>query len=445
MANGANLSSKLPIVVAGPTGVGKSAFAVDLANELDGEIIGADAYQVYRGLEILTGQPTSEMLSAVPHHLIGFLPPTEVFDAGRFATIVREKISEVLSRGKVPIVTGGSGLYIKALTHGLVDVPPANPALRSELASLSPRQLQERLAKIDPAARIDFQNPRRVLRALEISILTGRPASEMRRGWEGKAALGFRGLLLVRERKELQARIAENVRGMFERGVARGGRQDQSHWCDSRHGNRPQRYPGSAARRNHRGRVHRCSYASDPAVRQKTIDLVPQSVYVPNHRLDRLSRHARNPSSRLGIPWCSMMADSTSRPQEKAILVGLEREGVSRWDVEDSLTELRQLAATAGAQVVDTVVQKLEKPTAPFYIGKGKAEEVARRCGEKHVTSLIFDDELSPPRVVTLSSSRVARCWIAPSSSSIFSPVELAPAKVGSRSNSHNCNISFHV
>ena len=219
MANGANLSSKLPIVVAGPTGVGKTAFAVDLANELDGEIIGADAYQVYRGLEILTGQPTSEMLSAVPHHLIGFLPPTEVFDAARFATIVRERISEVLSRGKVPIVTGGSGLYIKALTHGLVDVPPANPALRSELASLSPRQLQERLAKIDPAARIDFQNPRRVLRALEISILTGRPASEMRRGWEGKTALGFRGLLLVRERKELQARIAENVRGMFERGV----------------------------------------------------------------------------------------------------------------------------------------------------------------------------------------------------------------------------------
>ena len=219
MANGAKPSSKLPIVVAGPTGVGKTAFAVDLANELDGEIIGADAYQVYRGLEILTGQPTPEMLSAVPHHLIGFLPPTEVFDAARFAAIARERISGVLSRGKVPIVTGGSGLYIKALTHGLVDVPPADPALRSELAGLSPRQLQERLAKIDPAARIDFQNPRRVLRALEISILTGRPASEMRRGWEGKTALGFRGLLLVRERTELQARIAGNVRGMFERGV----------------------------------------------------------------------------------------------------------------------------------------------------------------------------------------------------------------------------------
>ena len=90
------------------------------------------------------------------------------------------------------------------------------------------------------------------------------------------------------------------------------------------------------------------------------------------------------------------MIATTSSAVEKAILIGLERDGVSRWDVEDSLDELRQLAATAGAHVVDTVVQKLDKPTAPYYIGKGKAEEVARQCGEKHVTSLIFDDELSP-------------------------------------------------
>ncbi len=219
MANGASLNSKLPIIVAGPTGVGKTAFAVDLANRIDGEVIGADAYQVYRGMEILTGQPTRETLSAVPHHLVGFLSPGEAFDAARFATLARERISEVLSRGKVPIVTGGSGLYIKALTHGLADVPPANPALRAELASLSPRQLHERLAEIDPSARIDFQNPRRVLRALEIRLLTGRSASEMRRVWEEKDVPGFRGLLLVRERAELQARIAENVRAMFERGV----------------------------------------------------------------------------------------------------------------------------------------------------------------------------------------------------------------------------------
>ncbi|MDX2080397.1 MAG: GTPase HflX [Terrimicrobiaceae bacterium] len=90
------------------------------------------------------------------------------------------------------------------------------------------------------------------------------------------------------------------------------------------------------------------------------------------------------------------MTNSGSGASEKTILVGLEHGGVNRWDVEDSLDELRQLAATAGAQVVDTVVQRLDKPTAPYYIGKGKAEEVARQCGEKQVTSLIFDDELSP-------------------------------------------------
>ena len=90
------------------------------------------------------------------------------------------------------------------------------------------------------------------------------------------------------------------------------------------------------------------------------------------------------------------MTDARRSPHEKTILVGLEHEGVTRWDVEDSLAELRQLAATAGAQVVDTVVQKLDRPTAPYYIGKGKAEEVARKCGESQVTALIFDDELSP-------------------------------------------------
>lgn len=91
-----------------------------------------------------------------------------------------------------------------------------------------------------------------------------------------------------------------------------------------------------------------------------------------------------------------MMTDTHLPAAEKTILVGLEREGVSRWDIEDSLTELRQLAATAGARVVDTVVQKLDHPTAPYFIGKGKAEEITRLCSEKQATSIIFDDELSP-------------------------------------------------
>ncbi|HEY5778590.1 MAG TPA: tRNA (adenosine(37)-N6)-dimethylallyltransferase MiaA [Terrimicrobiaceae bacterium] len=219
MASAANLRNKTPIIVAGPTGVGKTAFAVELANRLDGEILGADAYQVYRGMEILTAQPDHESRSAVPHHLIGFLSPAEPFDAAHFVTLAREKISKILARGKLPIITGGSGLYIKALTHGLVDRPPGSSSLRSELAELSTHQLRERLGKLDPDAKVDIHNPRRVVRALEISILTGRPASELHRDWQTKATPGFRGLLLVRERAELSARIAENVRGMFERGV----------------------------------------------------------------------------------------------------------------------------------------------------------------------------------------------------------------------------------
>ena len=306
MANGANLNSKLPIIVAGPTGVGKTAFAVELANRLDGEIIGADAYQVYRGMEILTGQPTTRnRFRRAPHHLIGFLPPAEAFDAARFATLAREKISEILSRGKVPIVTGGSGLYIKALTHGLARLPPANPALRTELAKpLAAAIAGSALAEIDPAARIDLQNPRRVLRALEISILTGRPLSELRREWETKAAPGFRGLLLVRERAELNARIAENVRSMFERGVvAEVGRlQAIGPTAAMAIGLREIQ----ALRRGEITETECIAAVTlvDPPLRQKTIDLVSQSVYVPNHRFDWPSRHARDPSF---APWNSLV------------------------------------------------------------------------------------------------------------------------------------------
>ena len=219
MANAANLRSNTPIVVAGPTGVGKSAFAVELATRFDGEILGGDAYQAYRGMEILTAQPDRALLATVPHHLIGFLSPTEPFDAARYASLARARISEILAREKVPIIAGGSGLYIKALTHGLAQMPPADPVLRAQFSQLSTRELRERLEIVDPRAEVDMQNPRRLLRALEISLLTGRPASELRREWRTKTVPEFRGILLVRDRPELNARIAANVRAMFRRGV----------------------------------------------------------------------------------------------------------------------------------------------------------------------------------------------------------------------------------
>ncbi len=216
-----NLPSSTPLIICGPTGVGKTSFAVELASRFGGEILGADAFQVYSGLEILAAQPDAELRARVPHHLIGFLPPSESFDAARFANLAREKIAEVSARGHRPIISGGSGLYLKALTHGLADLPPADPALRAELGALPLEELQRRLDQADPGARehLDFQNPRRVLRALEICLLTGRSSLALREEWKSKSTPGFHGLLLTRDRAELDARIGENVKAMFRDGV----------------------------------------------------------------------------------------------------------------------------------------------------------------------------------------------------------------------------------
>lgn len=216
-----NLSSKYPIIVAGPTGVGKSLFAVELANRLGGEILGTDAYQVYSGLEILTAQPDPELRQQAPHHLIGCLPPSEPFDAARFRSRALETIADIQARGRLPILTGGSGLYVKALTHGLAELPPPNPDLRAELSALPADELLRRLDELEPTAaqKLDRQNPRRVLRALEIRLQTGRPLAETLGQWESRDTPGYRGLLLVREPAELDQRIADNVREMFRRGV----------------------------------------------------------------------------------------------------------------------------------------------------------------------------------------------------------------------------------
>lgn len=210
---------KIPIIIAGPTGAGKSAFAVELATRIDGEIIGADAYQVYAGLEVLTAQPGPELRARVPHHLIGVIPPEERFDAARFAAMAGTLIDEIQARGRTPILVGGSGLYLKALTHGLAELPPPDPRLRAELAGLPLDELLRRLDAADPAARqtLDERNPRRVLRALEIRLQTGRPARELRTQWPGGAPKEFRGLIVTREREELHERIAANVRAMFPR------------------------------------------------------------------------------------------------------------------------------------------------------------------------------------------------------------------------------------
>lgn len=204
----------------GPTGVGKSAFSVELAEHLGGEIVGADAFQIYSGLPILTAQPAAPLTRRIPHHLIGILDPGESCNAARFSTMARRCIEDIQARGKVPILTGGTGLYIKALTHGLADLPPVDPELRQTIANMDPPEALARLREADAEApdQIDSRNPVRVRRALEIVLSTGKPFSESRSTWKSDGG-EFDGILLTRDRIDLRKRIEENVDAMFDEGV----------------------------------------------------------------------------------------------------------------------------------------------------------------------------------------------------------------------------------
>ena len=193
---------------------------MSVAERCHGEIVSADAFQVYAGLDILTAKPSPDLLARVPHHLIGEVPLTDSWDVARWLDAARTRIAEIRERGRVPIIVGGTGLYIRALTRGLADLPPASPALRAELAARPLADLQHQLAELDSesARQIDLQNPRRVIRALEVCLLTGRPFSSFRQQWSA-ASSGWRGIVLTRDREELYARIDQRTEEMFSGGV----------------------------------------------------------------------------------------------------------------------------------------------------------------------------------------------------------------------------------
>lgn len=168
----------------GPTGTGKSALACALAREVGGEIISCDSVQVYRGFDCASAKPTPSQRAAVPHHLLDVCGPNEPLDAHGWCTAARAAIAEVRGRGRVPLLVGGTGLYLRALARGLVEVP-SDSTLRARLyAELAeaPAALHARLRALDPvgAARVHPNNPAHLVRALEISLLTGRPASVVR-------------------------------------------------------------------------------------------------------------------------------------------------------------------------------------------------------------------------------------------------------------------------
>jgi len=208
-----------PVFILGPTGSGKSAVAVELAELLGcAEIISTDAYQVYKRMPIITAAPSTEEMSRVKHHLVGFMEPTENNDAAEHARRAGG-ISTVLQKGgMLPIHTGGSGLYVKFITHGISPAPPSDAALRGELNALRLEEAVRRLQEADPegAAATDLRNQRYVVRNLEIVLLGGKPLSYWRNNWQEPAGPGF---CIVRNTDELDARIARRAEQMLRDGA----------------------------------------------------------------------------------------------------------------------------------------------------------------------------------------------------------------------------------
>src|SRR5205807_4879766 len=201
--------------IVGPTAVGKSEIAAEAAQRLGAEVLSADAFQIYRGLDLLTAKPESVTLAKAPHHLIGTVPLSEEMNAEKF----RAAAEKILRRDKPMVVVGGTGLYVKALTHGIAKLPGAHQRLRERLERTTSEELFRSFRALDPigAEKIDSRNRRRLIRAVEVCLLTGKPFSSQRTEWNESAPEN--GVLLERDRAELYARINQRAEEMFAAGV----------------------------------------------------------------------------------------------------------------------------------------------------------------------------------------------------------------------------------
>jgi tRNA dimethylallyltransferase len=213
-------------VITGPTGSGKTGIALRLAGKYPLEVISADSMQVYRHMDIATAKPTPEELSVLPHHLIDMVSPDEEFNAGMFVSLARQKISEVRARRAIPVVVGGTGLYIKALIYGLASAPPRSDRVRAHLKAIADEKgsphLWSLLHRLDPGtARNLGENDRvRIVRALEIMILTGRRPGEIyqEHGFS-RPYYEARIVCIVPDRDRLYGNIDSRVVKMVENGL----------------------------------------------------------------------------------------------------------------------------------------------------------------------------------------------------------------------------------
>lgn len=210
------------IIIAGPTATGKTKIAVEVALVVNGEVIGADSMQIYRGLEIGTAAPTKDEMRGVPHHLIGVVEPLENFTAWDWLVSAEKLIAEIAARDKVPIVAGGTGLYIRSLLKGLFDTPFPDPDLRNRLKKCDDVEgFYARLKEVDPvsANKIHPNDKYRIVRALEVFEQTGKPVSQLRSEWEAPDRYKALKILLDIPRDELYKRINERAEEMVKMGL----------------------------------------------------------------------------------------------------------------------------------------------------------------------------------------------------------------------------------
>lgn len=212
------------VVIGGPTGSGKSVFAYQLAQEKNGIVLNGDSLQVYAGLEILTDQPSLQTQREIPHRLYGFLDPTQSYSAGMWLSSVLKEIEESLQMGQLPIVVGGTGLYLKTLLQGITPIPVIEPSIRQYLQtrdSATQEILYQELQVRDPilSARIHPHDHQRTLRGLEVFYGTGKPLSE----WQAKKPeplpYDFETILVMPSKEDLRIKISSRIEKMLKKGV----------------------------------------------------------------------------------------------------------------------------------------------------------------------------------------------------------------------------------
>jgi tRNA dimethylallyltransferase len=213
------------IFLLGPTGVGKTDVGIHLAHQLKGEIVSADSMQLYRGMDIGTAKPTIEEQDGIPHHLFNQLDIHEHCDVARFQKLAEKAVLEIWERKAIPIIVGGSGMYVRSLTQGLFEGPGRDSQIRKELEEWTIEKLRDELLKVDPqsAKKIEKNDRKRMIRALEFYQLTKSPISEFQTQWQQDSKSDFLGrprliFGLMRPRDELYRRCDLRVEKMFEQG-----------------------------------------------------------------------------------------------------------------------------------------------------------------------------------------------------------------------------------